>query len=242
MASTAPFSSATRVRFKQSQATAALRTWMFHATKAADGTDATALTPVMTISKAGGAFAAPNAGTAITELTNGWYKVVHNAADLDTLGELGVRIAVATMDTLCVSHSVEAAAAGDAVTITDGSLTAAKFSTDALAALGSALISKTATVATLTSTKTSTLRSMATSFDTVVKLSGTFGGSTVQVQTTEDEGAAVVVWTDRSAGGLTAAGNVTLTGPHSAWRAIVTAGTATSVVVKATDRQYQGVR
>jgi hypothetical protein len=80
---------------------------LFHLTKAADGTDCTGVVPVMTISKAGGAFAAVNGGTVITELTNGWYKVVHAAADLDTVGCLGVRVAVATADTLNVAHQVQ---------------------------------------------------------------------------------------------------------------------------------------
>src|SRR4051812_23048925 len=105
---TAPCSYGPQMTFTQNEATAAERTWQFHLVKSADSTDATGVVPVMTISKAGGAFAAVNAGTAITELTNGWYKVVHNAADLDTLGALGVRVAVATADTLNLVHEVRA--------------------------------------------------------------------------------------------------------------------------------------
>ena len=77
---TAPCSTAAPMIFTQSEATAAQATWVFHMVNSADSTDATGKTLTMTISKAGGAFAAVNAGTAITELTNGWYKVVHNAA------------------------------------------------------------------------------------------------------------------------------------------------------------------
>lgn len=46
----------------------------------------TGLTPTVTISKNGAAFAAP-AG-AVTELANGWYKCAGNATDTDTLGPL----------------------------------------------------------------------------------------------------------------------------------------------------------
>jgi hypothetical protein len=49
-------------------------------------TGATGLTPAVTISKNGGAFATP-AG-AVTEITNGWYQVAGNAADAGTLGPL----------------------------------------------------------------------------------------------------------------------------------------------------------
>ncbi len=50
--------------------------------------------PAITISKAGGAFAAPSDG-AWTELSNGWYKLALNAVDTDTLGALAVNIIAA---------------------------------------------------------------------------------------------------------------------------------------------------
>jgi len=46
----------------------------------------TGLTPTVTLSKNGGAFASP-AG-AVTEIGNGWYKVAGNATDANTLGPL----------------------------------------------------------------------------------------------------------------------------------------------------------
>lgn len=49
-------------------------------------TGKTGLTPVVTLSKNGGAFAAP-IGT-ISEVGNGWYKVAGNATDQNTLGSL----------------------------------------------------------------------------------------------------------------------------------------------------------
>lgn len=336
------------MRFKQSQPTAALRTWMFHLALSASGADATGLSPVVTISKAGGAFGAIAGAT--TEISGGWYKTVFAAADLNTLGQLGVNVAVATADPINVAHyidgmdltdavrggmtSLPAAAAGatgglsagnvtrggtaqaggastitldagasatdhlyegmlvsitggtgapqtrmitgyvgstkvatvdrnwttnpdatsvfeltinnpvivDQVVVKDGSITAAKLSSDALAAMGGKLASgPNVAVGTLTSSIAHLARSMKGAYDTKVTLGGTFGGSTVQVQTTEDENAVSPVWTDQSSGGLTAAGTVTLTGPHSAWRAIVTGGTATAVTVTAMDRTPQVV-
>jgi hypothetical protein len=49
-------------------------------------TGATGLTPTVTISKNGGAFAAPSG--AVTEIGNGWYKLAANATDSNTLGPL----------------------------------------------------------------------------------------------------------------------------------------------------------
>ena len=49
-------------------------------------TGATGVTPTVTLSKNGGAFASP-AG-AVTEIGNGWYKVAGNATDTSTLGPI----------------------------------------------------------------------------------------------------------------------------------------------------------
>jgi len=49
-------------------------------------TGKTGLTPTVTISKNGGAFAA--AAGAVTEIGNGWYSLAGNATDRETLGEL----------------------------------------------------------------------------------------------------------------------------------------------------------
>lgn len=49
-------------------------------------TGVTGLSPTVTLSKAGGAFASP-AG-AVTEIANGWYQVAGNATDTNTLGPL----------------------------------------------------------------------------------------------------------------------------------------------------------
>lgn len=84
--------------FKQSEAAGAKTTYLFHLAKSADGTDDTGVVPVVSISKAGGAFA--GAAGAVTELSAGWYKVVFTNVDLSTLGALAIDIAVATADTI----------------------------------------------------------------------------------------------------------------------------------------------
>lgn len=60
---------------------------------------ATGKTVAVTISKAGGAFANPNAGaTNATEVANGWYKVSLDATDTGTLGDFVVRGTAADCD------------------------------------------------------------------------------------------------------------------------------------------------
>jgi len=60
---------------------------MFFMTDSTDHvTGKTGLTPTVTISKAAGAFASPSG--AVTEVSNGWYKVAGNATDSNTLGVL----------------------------------------------------------------------------------------------------------------------------------------------------------
>jgi hypothetical protein len=57
---------------------------------------ATGLSPTVTLSKNGGAFASPS-GT-VSEIANGWYKVAGNATDTGTLGPLALHASVATAD------------------------------------------------------------------------------------------------------------------------------------------------
>ena len=59
-------------------------------------TGKTGLSPTVTLSKNGGAFAAP-AG-AVTEIANGWYQVAGNATDTNTLGPLTLHASAAGAD------------------------------------------------------------------------------------------------------------------------------------------------
>jgi hypothetical protein len=73
-------------------------------------TGLTGATPTVTISKAGGAFAAPSG--AVAEIGSGWYKVAGNATDTATLGPLALH-ATATSGDPCdalyevVAHDVQ---------------------------------------------------------------------------------------------------------------------------------------
>lgn len=236
---TVPTSTAGSMIFTQSEATAAQRTWVFHMTLAANGADFTGAAGIaMTISKAGGAFAAVDAATVITELTNGWYKVVHAAADLDTLGCLGVRVTGTLADPLNVTHQVTALDLNVAtIAPPDAGLTAAKFATDALAAISAPLVPVTKTFAIVADGDTAI--SMQGAVDAIVEVTGTFGGGTVQMQTTEDPTVTVPVWTARGAGivASNAATPLTVTGPHNAIRAHVTGSTAPAIALKITLRK-----
>ena len=61
-------------------------------------TGKTGLTPTVTISKNGGAFASP-AG-AVTELSSGWYAIAGNATDRNTVGELLIHATATGADPL----------------------------------------------------------------------------------------------------------------------------------------------
>lgn len=69
---------------------------------------ATGLAPTVTLSKAGGAFAAP-AG-AVSEIGSGWYKVAASATDLNTAGPLILHATAATADPADVLYEVVGAA------------------------------------------------------------------------------------------------------------------------------------
>jgi hypothetical protein len=233
------------MRFKLSESTAARRTWVFHATLSASGADATGLTPVLTLSKAGAAFAACDAGTAITELTNGWYKIVHAAADLDTLGALGCRIAVATMDTLCIVHTVVAIDQYDSVregltalpNATAGSTSGlpVKSSLDTVASDVTAIEVKalpttwtTKSLGTLTtSARTSTAQALGSTIESTVVLGGSFSGSaSVQVKVSDDGGSSY----SNYGSALTSAGTVTVTEAHDFVEAVVSSGDGSTAV------------
>ena len=59
-------------------------------------TGLTGAVPTVTISKNGGAFAAP--GGAVTEIANGWYKVAGNATDTNTAGPIALHATAASAD------------------------------------------------------------------------------------------------------------------------------------------------
>ncbi|HSR79092.1 MAG TPA: hypothetical protein VLN57_21140 [Xanthobacteraceae bacterium] len=224
----------------QSEATAAQRTWAFHLVKSADSTDATGLTPVMTISKAGAAFAAVNGSTAITELTNGWYQVVHAAADLDTIGSLSFRVAVATADTLNCSCQVDALDRNIAtVNPSTGGIDAGSFTAAALAAISVPLVTVSPATVLVTTATADPAISMVKAVDCTVNVTGTFGSGSAQVQTTEDPTVVTPTWTN-SGSALTSNGSVVVTGPHNAVRVHWTGATSPSIAIVFTIRKPAG--
>lgn len=244
---TAPTSTAGSMIFTQSEATAAQRTWVFHMTLAASGADATGVTLTMTISKAGGAFGAVDAGTAITELTNGWYKVVHAAADLDTIGCLGVRVTGTGADPLAVTHQVTALDfnAATVALATDG-ISAAVVAADAVteiqtglatasgvAALSSPLRNVTTVLGTLSTNTSTTGVSMKNATKAIVTLAGTWGGATVTVQYSPNPQATVPQWLTVSGGAQTSDSTVTVNGPVNAIRCTMSSAGTSSVVCTA---------
>lgn len=237
---TTPQNFAPSLSFLQSQATAALATWTFRAVNAADSTNATGKTFTMTIGKAGGALAAPNGGTAITELTLGWYKVVHNAADLDTLGELHVHLTASGVDIIATTHQVRAFALESAtVNPGSGAIDAGDFTAAALAAISVPLITVTKTVGPITAASGDFPISMKSAIDDTVQVTGTFGGGSAQVQTTQDPTVAVPVWTN-SGSALTSNGSVVVTGPFNAVRVHWTGATSPSITIVHTIRKPAG--
>lgn len=70
-------------------------------------TPAVGLSPIITISKNGGAFVNPFSGpTTATEMSNGWYYFQNDTADANTPGPLIVRATAATMDPIEVVYTV----------------------------------------------------------------------------------------------------------------------------------------
>src|SRR3990167_5540851 len=77
----------------------------------------TGLSPTVTISKAGAAFASP-AG-AVSEIANGWYKVAGNATDNATLGPLILHATGTAADPVDVVYNVTARLVDDLATPTN---------------------------------------------------------------------------------------------------------------------------
>jgi hypothetical protein len=220
----------------QSEATAAQRTIEVHLVATADQTNVTGIVPVVTLSKAGGAFAAM-AG-AITELTFGWYKIVLAAADCDTIGVLAIRVTGTGADDANGGLEVEALdvnAASVAVgSVAAGAINAAALAADAIAALSAPLEVVTKSYA-LVANGTPAI-SMKGAQDAFVDLSGTYGGGSAQVQTCEDPTVAVPVWTNSGAAQTSGTQRIQVVGPHSAVRVSFTGSTSPALAVVFTIR------
>lgn len=242
-ASLNPISTGQIMRFTKDEATAAQRTWLFFLTNTADGSPATGKTYAgadFKISKDGAAFG--NAAGVVTELSLGWYKMVFDAADVDTLGALACELAVeAGVDPLRVVHQVIADDENvEAVTIADGAITQAKFSADAQAMMQTPLATRTSLPFAIAGATGDPAISMQDAIDCVITATGDFGGGSLQPQVCEDPTAAIPVWSNSGAA-LAAAGSKTIAGPHNAVRAHFTGGTAAAVAVVFAQRKPVGL-
>ena len=92
-------------------------------------TGETGLTPTVTLSKNGGAFA--GAAGAVSEISNGWYSLAGNATDRETLGELLVHATATGADPVDIQYAiVEYDPFGfvdDGVALANDAITSAKF-------------------------------------------------------------------------------------------------------------------
>lgn len=107
-------------------------------------TGKTGLTPTVTLSKNGSAFAA--AGGAVSEIANGWYRLAGSAGDRDTLGELIVHAEATGADAAdllveIVSHNPFAFGIGSVVVDHDyGGADALAYKTEGGAGIDNAVV------------------------------------------------------------------------------------------------------
>lgn len=235
------------------EATAAQRTIVFFAADVTDG-----FTPEPTIdfsdagdvqlSKAGGAFA--NATGVVTELAVGFYKLVLSAADVDTLGDLTLKITNAGVRTV-IRHFQVTALDLNVATVNPGAdgITAATLAADAGTELRTGLATAAGVASIALATRTvvkdlgvleadgqtntaggNTAISMLDAIDATVTLSGTWDSATVTLYTSEDPGATSPTWTPVVSGAFTSDDVITVAGPHSAIKAVMSNDGAASAV------------
>lgn len=244
--------------FTKDEATAAERTVMFFLTNSADGTPATGKTIATTdfkISKNGAAFG--NAAGTVTEMSLGWYKMVFDAADLDTAGDLACELSgEAGVDPIhCVhrvqllDHNLAAVAATVAAgALATNSITAAAVKADAVtkiqdglatsadvAAVSHKVRNTTHALGTLSADGASSGVSMKDAVSATVTVTGTFSSGTAVVEQCADPQAAVPVWTTATStpADLTASGTMVVYGPVNAIRVSLSGSGSPSLVCTA---------
>ena len=81
-------------------------------------TGKTGLSPTVTLSKDGGAFAGISGS--VTEVSSGWYKLALNTTDTNTLGDLAIHSTATGADPTDIVDMVVSLLPGDPVTISTG--------------------------------------------------------------------------------------------------------------------------
>jgi hypothetical protein len=134
------------MQIKQSTASLALVFFMVDSTDHVTGK--TGLTPTVTLSKNGGAFAA--AAGSFTEIGNGFYKIAPNATDSNTVGVLALTATATGADRCAMAYEVVAFTASEIITAisTLNNLSAAQVRTE----LATELARIDASISTLTPT------------------------------------------------------------------------------------------
>lgn len=251
-ASLIPVSHGEPMIFTQSEATAAQRTWVFFLTNTADGSVATGKTIAgsdFRISKAGGAFG--NAVGTVTEISLGWYKMVFDVGDLDTIGALACELSVESgVDPIHCVHQVNVFDLNSA-TVTAGALStdavsAAALASDAVTEIQAGMATHADVVAVSVPTQNKTFALGTLSADgassgisgnravaITLTATGTFGSGTVQVQICADPTVAVPVWVNVSGATLTSNGSKTITLPVRAVRWNLSGSSSPSIVCTA---------
>lgn len=211
-----------------SEATAARRRIHFLLVDATDGftpevgVDLTAAGDVQ-ISKNGAAFANA-AGAAPTGLGDGLYYYEATAAELDTVGQLILKIEDATSRTALVVCQVVAfdPYAADWALATALAAVATDVDNVEVAVPGNLRSTGPHSMGSRTTNGAFTALSMAHAYDADITVTGTWDGATATVQVCEDVTAAVPVWTTYDDGSgpnpLTADGTVRVSGRHSGVR------------------------
>ena len=233
--------------FTKDEATAAQRTFTFLAVDVTDGfTPETGLVYAgadCKISKNGGALG--NLAGAVTEISDGLYKVVLAAGDVDTLGTFVISFSDAAARTIYVQGQVIALDLNVATVnpgadgITSATLAASAGTELAAAVANGDVGTDLATViAQTTPTRVTGPHSLGTrttdgvtsaislrhAIEATLNVSGTFDGATATVEVCEDVNAEVPSWTTYvdalAANGRTTAGDVVVNGPHDGvrWR------------------------
>lgn len=220
-----------------SEGTAASRTVTFHVTLASDHiTNATGKTMVCTLSKAGGAFGAA-AGT-VTELTNGWYKLVLAAADLDTLGCLAILLTEAASDPVRFTAQVVGFDPKVALAVDSKIGTPAVSLAADMSSVVRDLKTRHIDMGSLAADGATKGYSVQQGYDTVITVTGTFGGGSAQPQVCADPTAVSPVWVN-SGSALAANGSKTIAGPVNAVRVNLSGSTSPTLAVSAEVREFK---
>ena len=216
----------------QSEATAAQRTFTFNAVDATDGytaeTGLTFATSNAQVSKNGAAFG--NMTGTVTELANGVYVVAASAADCDTVGEALFKFVNAACRNVFVRCQISLFDNNVALT--------SQGVADAAGLVSKNLKPRAIAMGSLAANGSTAGFDVTAAYQTIITVTGTWGGGSLQVQTCADPTATVPVWSS-SGSPLTANGSVTVAGPVKVVRATLSGATSPALAVSAIAQDFR---